>query len=122
MNRLTPEIVGAAFAQTGMRPVQHTFGPSPVGRLDQPLDRCCGLYALAAARGIPRRPLPGETSYAHLAAAIGVPPLYAAGFAWGWDCASTHNLRDLAAPEYADGLKDGRSCWVALAGKGARNG
>lgn len=120
MNRLTPEIVAAAFEQIGAVPAQMMFGPGPYRDSLQPLDQCCGLYAAAAARGLPARRTLDQSQYEYLGRIAGLSEPYARGFCWGWDNDQGRpgdaHLKDVQA-----GMLDGRAAWLAVGeGKEAR--
>ena len=115
MNRLTPEIVAAAFAQIGAVPARLMSGPSPFDRPGSPVDHCCGIYAVLAARGCP---FDAEARYAAqarrlMAHGTGLDLDYAHGFAWGWDCGQI-NSNARHSEEYLQGYIDGREAWMVL--------
>lgn len=125
MNRLTPEIVAAAFDQIGAVPARGVSGPSGISPPCVPTDCCCGMYAVLAAGGV--RPLVRAIhrldAMAILAAGLGVTRRYAEGFAWGWDCGLIKGEQTAPDDEWHRGFLDGRAAWQAVGeGREARRG
>lgn len=103
MKRITPEMVKAAYAKTGLQPARYLYYSGPAGV-------ACALCACAAEKGPP----PDDEFLRWAIRVLDVTPVYASGFVRGFDGDGYWGTNE----SYKQGYADGRAVAAAIWGEG----
>lgn len=106
INRITPDVVVAAYKACGMTPSQGIFCED---------GKCCALSAVAIANGIPVESISACMGFVFMAAIkpLGLHRYYVTGFISGFD-APHLNVWDMCSKESQNGCNDGRAAAIRM--------